>query len=408
MAPPTDNLTKQPAPNRVFYSLGRMLGVDDFQTDQDYHRGRLARALLQLCGTGTLSGLNVSVPQLWQSNTYYPANAFVYDAAQNVQVNTGAAGISGAGPIAFAAAAGGTVADANGIVWTNMGPVNAAGWRPSTPFTYPTAIVDPNNNVQVLSVKPNLTTGSTPPVWSTAIGSTTNDGAAAPTAWICAGPATLEVAVTPGVAVDRLGRMIEVPRTVCIRVQPWLANQALADLNASLAHNAGNIVADVFATFVPCTSGVTPCFATNDNYSATDAFSANRLLDSFAMQLVLRTEANPGVPQDQWLLTGAVPAGAVSANYTKSLQQSILNAKSGAAAGQPFSPNGGIPAEYPKGFDYSSVFLARLAIPATAGAAGQPPNYNLNAIAVDNFKRLFLYPLSLVARSMALTSGGEA
>ncbi len=42
---PTDNLNPPPAPSRVYYSLGRMLGVDDFQADQDYHRGCLARAL---------------------------------------------------------------------------------------------------------------------------------------------------------------------------------------------------------------------------------------------------------------------------------------------------------------------------------------------------------------------------
>src|ERR1700733_13601966 len=48
-----------PPPARVSYSTGRMLGVEDFQAEQDYHRGRLARALLQLSGTGTVSGLLV-------------------------------------------------------------------------------------------------------------------------------------------------------------------------------------------------------------------------------------------------------------------------------------------------------------------------------------------------------------
>jgi hypothetical protein len=349
--------------------------------------------------------LNVSVPQLWQANTFYPALAFVYDASQNIQVNTGAAGISGPGPLTFASAAGSSANDANGIVWTNQGPLSPAGWRPNTLFNYPTAITDSNQNVQVLSVQPSLTSGSTPPVWSTAIGSTTADGATAPTAWTCAGPATLEIAVTPGVAIDRLGRMIEVPRTVCIRIQPWLANQSIANLNAIL--HAGNVFADVFATFVPCTSGVTPCFATNDNYSATDAFSANRLLDSFAMQLVLRTEPAPGLPQDQWLLTGPAPT-AVTAAYQQNLKQTILAANSGAAAAQAFSPAGAIPVEYPKGFDYSSVFLARVSIPATAGGAGQPPAYNLNAITIDNLSRLFLYPASLVARTIGLTSGAES
>ena len=106
---PTDNLNPPPAPSRVYYSLGRMLGVDDFQADQDYHRGCLARALLQLCGTGTVAGLNVGIPQVWQPNTSYPASAFVYDGSQNVQVNTGVAGTSGGTPPAFNTTPGGSV-----------------------------------------------------------------------------------------------------------------------------------------------------------------------------------------------------------------------------------------------------------------------------------------------------------
>ena len=98
--------------------------------------------------------------------------------------------------------------------------------------------------------------------------------------------------------------MIEAPVTVCIRIQPWLGNQTVSDLNSALAAGKGNsILVDVFATFAACTQGVTPCFASQDDYDATDAFSANRLLDSFAMQLVLRIDANPQLPRDDisWL-----------------------------------------------------------------------------------------------------------
>jgi hypothetical protein len=384
-----------------------MLGVEDFQADQDYHRGRLARALLQLCGTGTVAGLNVTIPQVWQASTPYAASAFVFDPSpsQNVQVNTGTAGTSGSAPPAFAAAPGGTIADGPNIVWTNQGPINTNGWRPSTPFTVPSAIVDSNSNVQVLKASATFTTGSSAPTWSTAIGSTTADGSNA-AAWTCVGPAQLEIAVTPGLAIDRVGRMIEVPRTVCIRIQPWLANQTVSDLNSAL--HSGNVLVDVFATFIPCTRGVTPCFATQDNYDATDAFSPNRLLDSFAMQLVLRTDAAPQLPKDPWLPIGPVPTTPITPAITQGLKQSILYASSGAAATAPFSVNGATPAEYPPGFDLSAVFLARISIPATAGASGQPPSYNLTKISIDNLSRLFLYPASLVARSLGVASGAES
>jgi hypothetical protein len=545
----TDDLNPPPAPSRVFYSLGRMLGVDDFQADQDYHRGCLARALLQLCGTGTVSGLNVIVAGIWQPNIFYPAMAFVFDADQNVQVNTGVAGTSGPTAPTFATAPGGIVAEAGtGIVWTNQGQINANGWRPNAPFPVPSAIIDSNNNVQILNGPPvwqpatsfaqwdfiydandnvqvntgatgvsgsaqpdfattpggtitdgtsivwtcegpvntkgwspntpftaptaivdsNLnvqiltatspfTSGSTSPVWnpvvggttldgspavpawtcagpaqnvqilesgtsvftagplspvwSTAIGSTTLDGSPPVQAWTCVGPSQSEVQVTAGLAIDRVGRMIEVPSTVCIRMALWLAGQASADLNNAIL--AGNLWVDVFATFAPCTQGVTPCFASQDDYDATDAFSANRLLDSFAMQLVLRTDASSftsggslPVPQDPWF-PPAPPSGGI-AGALAAIQQSILTANTGPAAYLPFTSGGPVPPEIPGGVDPSSVFLARISMPATAGVGGQPPAYNLTGIQVANNLRLFVYPLSLVARSLGFTSGAES
>jgi hypothetical protein len=544
---PIDDLNPPPAPSRVFYSLGRMLGVDDFQADQDYHRGCLARALLQLCGTGTVSGLNVAVTAVWQPGTYYPAMTYVLDPAGNVQVNTGVAGTSGAiaptfaetgggavsdgtqgvvwtceGPINangwrpnapfpvpsaiidannniqmlngppvwqastsfakwsfvydgngnvqvnsgatgmsgavppdFATTPGGTVNDGASIVWTCVGQVNNNGWRPNVPFTIPTAIVDGNGNLQILTanvtsaattpywntvvggitedgnplvpawtcagpaVNPDMvvsgtttfTAGPVSPVWSTALGSTTLDGVPQVSAWTCVGPSQSEIQVTSGLGIDRVGRLIEVPTTVCIRLQPWLNGQAAADLNDSIV--GGNLYIDVFATFAACTQGVTPCYATQDDYSATDAFSANRLLDSFAMQLVLRTDASNyasasdiPVPQDPWLPMGAVPtsiSGALAA-----IQQNILSGSSGPGAYLPFTAGGTVPQEIPSGVDTSSVLLARISIPATPGADGAPPAVTLSGIAINNSLRLFVYPPSLVARSLGFITGAES
>ncbi len=55
----TDPLSQGADPLRVFYAVGRMLGVEDFQAEQTYHRGRLARALSTALGPGTISGLKV-------------------------------------------------------------------------------------------------------------------------------------------------------------------------------------------------------------------------------------------------------------------------------------------------------------------------------------------------------------
>ena len=51
------------APDRVFYAEGVLLSAADFEAEQAYHRGRLARALAALHGSGTVAGLRV----IWQA-----------------------------------------------------------------------------------------------------------------------------------------------------------------------------------------------------------------------------------------------------------------------------------------------------------------------------------------------------
>jgi hypothetical protein len=285
-----DDLNPPQPPSRVYYATGRMLGVEDFQAEQDYHRGRLARTLLQLYGSGTVSGL----------------------------------------------------------------------------------LVQTDGNADVTK---------------------------------------LEVQVKPGMAIDRVGRIIEVPRTVCIVLQNWLTQYVdawqsqqsgnapgtspIADPNTAI-HDGKNLTVDVFATFVPCTRGVTPCFAAQDDYDATDAFSPNRLLDSFAMQLVLRTDTAPKTPLDPWAGLGAqqpTPAA---------LRQSMLTGTLG--------PSGTL-AEYPPNFDQTAVYLARILVPATAGATGKPPTWNLAGLGssnIDNTSRLFVIPVSVLSRWNGLGSGTES
>jgi hypothetical protein len=50
-------LSAEEGPDRVHYALGTLLDAADFQDEQLYHRGRLARALATLFGAGTVAGL---------------------------------------------------------------------------------------------------------------------------------------------------------------------------------------------------------------------------------------------------------------------------------------------------------------------------------------------------------------
>jgi hypothetical protein len=274
----TDTINPPPAALRVFYSTGRMLGVEDFQAEQDYHRGRLARVLFSLHGPGTVIGLNVS-----------------------------------------------TATDASG---------------------------------------------------------------------------QLEIQVTPGIAIDRVGRILDAPVTVCIRPDVWLAQQTDSDLILAFK-SASFILVDVFIAFAACTRGLTPDFASQDDYDATDAFSANRLLDSFAMQMVLRTDANPLLPQDPWLAAGAPPAAgtAPTAAEISSLKQTILSGSL-----QPASTS----QEYPPLADITSIFLARIQFAASQPSPGARPVPDFTHISIDNESRLFVLPTVLLARWIGLGFGQES
>jgi hypothetical protein len=275
----TDTISPSQPALRVFYSTGRMLGVEDFQAEQDYHRGRLAKALLALHGTGTVLGLDVVI--------------------------VGNADLS-----------------------------------------------------------------------------------------------QLEIQVTPGIAIDRYGRILDVPVTVCIRPQAWLTQQADSDLILAFKQNSFLMV-DVFVAFAACTRGKTPSFASQDDYDATDAFTANRLLDSFTMQLVLRTDATPKLPLDPWLSSGAVPPAGTALTTTQisELKQDLLNGNPAPTA---------IPQEYPPLADTTSVFLARLQIAASQVSADARPVADLTSIAVDKMSRLFVLPTTLLARYVGLAPGPEA
>src|SRR5437870_11525741 len=59
MSTSKDPLTQETHPDRVFYATGTLLDAADFSAEQMYHRGRLARALTYLHGSGTVAGLKV-------------------------------------------------------------------------------------------------------------------------------------------------------------------------------------------------------------------------------------------------------------------------------------------------------------------------------------------------------------
>jgi len=111
-------------------------------------------------------------------------------------------------------------------------------------------------------------------------------------------PHTLRV--MPGLAVDRLGRLIELHVPYCVRVEKWFESQVQNKLAESYANSQVDgspqaVVADLFIKFNTCERGMTCCFGVG-NVDATDAFTAERLRDGAELNLIIRTQTEEFKP----------------------------------------------------------------------------------------------------------------
>jgi hypothetical protein len=227
------------------------------------------------------------------------------------------------------------------------------------------------------------------------------------------------IEVNSGIAIDRLGRIIELPRRACIRLDRWYKaiaereqpadptdkrdniNNLRAAFHASPIHGVeaavDGVVADVFLRFVTCERGKTPAFATGP-FDALDAVQPSRLRDGYELKLVLREEQNPPLPVSAWPDLSAI---ADAQERLKAVQEAIFN--SYPADDQANAKNPERPREYKAGQDETAVFLARVVIPASAPVdQASPPVRTEDAVVVENHKRLFVYRPRMLARGQSL------
>ncbi len=218
-----------------------------------------------------------------------------------------------------------------------------------------------------------------------------------------------EIRVEPGLALDRLGRLTEVPRAACVRLGAWFDAEAAADggdrvrraayreverfLSARAIAEAGAegrpsiparaVVADVFVRFVACARGLTPSFAAGP-FEALDAVATSRVRDAYELQLALREGLDDrfdGLPAPGLDLAAIADAAARRAR----LQDAILD--SYPAGGVVAGADGVAPlAEHPSGIDPTAVFLARVMIPV---GATDPPLRDGRGVVVDGWSRRF-------------------
>lgn len=200
------------------------------------------------------------------------------------------------------------------------------------------------------------------------------------------------IIVRPGLALDRVGRLIEVPRDACLRLDRWYQSFDPATLDTAMHEAAGGVVVDVFARFVSCPRGMTPAFAAGP-FDATDAVQPSRLRDGYQISLFPRPEDPQPLPdQDFPAATGHDLDALRQAVFDKWNQDAASWTDDGLAPRREHLPNQ----------DTTSVFLARLLLPATRGPAGTRPVRSAAAVTIDNASRRFVWPVAAVARWVGL------
>lgn len=256
--------------DRLWYATGVLLDAEDFLDEQTYHRGRLARALAYLYGSGTVAGLHV----MWE-------------------------------------------------------PAVASGVDSSMPEGRPERIK-----------------------------------------------------VDPGLAIDRMGRLIELPRTVCLRLNRWYEAQSDDDL-AQGFHGVpfNGVVVDVFLTFVACERGKTPAFASGP-YEALDPVVPSRIRDGYTVTLVIRKEADPPAPVNQWPDVSGIADPAERADTAR---QTVFGAWREGTQWQELDGKLAPLVEHATGQDTAALLLARLVVPAAqVSVVARPQRTEGAVVLVDN------------------------
>jgi hypothetical protein len=209
----------------------------------------------------------------------------------------------------------------------------------------------------------------------------------------------LELSVGGGLALDRHGRLIEVPRPWCLRLERWAAAQSADALRA--ASGPQGVVADLYVAFQAAGRGRTPAFA-HGAFDATDALVPSRVRDAFRFTLALRPEAAPDpadpahLPRMRFAALRALPP----AERVDAMRQALLDgwderlARPDGAALEPLQEHGPLT-------DPTSVFLARIRLPLTGAEVDGRPEIDFAAVDdsfIANEGRAFVVPTDLLAQ----------
>lgn len=216
-----------------------------------------------------------------------------------------------------------------------------------------------------------------------------------------------EVTVAPGLALDRLGRLIEIRRPQCLRLARWLlalasegeARRVVAIASARDGEGGRVLPLDVHLRFTSCPRGRTPAFAAGP-FNATDYTVPARVADGFELLLdfapaapdsSLREPTNSVPPYDTALAElAALPEEDRSARRREMAVDAALAAwplpdPADTSRLRPLS-------EHREPESWLNLLLARLAVPVTQTAPDALPVIDLaRPVAVDNRLRPIVF-----------------
>ena len=213
----------------------------------------------------------------------------------------------------------------------------------------------------------------------------------------------LELHVGGGLAVDRYGRLIEVPRPWCLRLAPWVASKSNDALRAALGPEG--VVADLYLRFASRGRGATPAFA-HGAYDATDALVPSRVRDAFLFELLLRPEARdePAAPNHLPRQRFAALRAMAPAERLDAARAALLDGWDAAPGAARRRGAGAAAASTRVGVDAAALFLARLRLPAGPPDADGRPVFDLDSFddaRIDNESRAFVVPNDMLAAIFA-------
>lgn len=197
----------------------------------------------------------------------------------------------------------------------------------------------------------------------------------------------VQVRINPGLALDRIGRMVESPTPLCLDLDRWLADRTLGEVRLRPGSGGGpdTILADVFIGFRECEVAQRPAVA-GAAFDALGAVVPLRLRDAVEATLVLRAEDVPPLPDRGPVAPpGATPAARRLALDTAKRQASWVEEVWWDGIDGPLTPD----REHRDGQNPADLFLARLTLPMRAGP---PPTRDPDLTATaDNAGRRMAY-----------------